>query len=406
VAEWPARFQARYGAFRTEVVHALERFSRCGHPQFGFARLVCQACRKELLLPFSCKRRNFCPSCTTRKSVEWAIWLREHVLAPVPHRMLVATIPKRLRAFFRYDLRLLPVLARALADAVALMVRAVRQDLRPALVLCVQTFGDQAQFHPHLHGLLADCAFDPTGRPVSLSLAGKREQAILCDLFRDKLLRALKRKGLLRDAQVRNLLAWPHSGFSLHLGAAIAPGDAQGIERVARHCTRAPVSLERLTFNEKTGYVVYRSKFNPRTNSNFVAEDATAFLAELCSHIPPPYLHLVRYFGRYSASARRALQAPEPDALAATPLPKPCARRRTWAKLIAHLYLDDPLRCSCGGTLRVVAFIRNRQVIDRIMGHLGISPLPGPDPPDTPSMAEPTYVPAYEEEWMGSDPPE
>ena len=36
---------------------------QCGILAHGFLRLGCDTCQKELLLPFSCKRRGFCPSC-------------------------------------------------------------------------------------------------------------------------------------------------------------------------------------------------------------------------------------------------------------------------------------------------------------------------------------------------------
>ncbi|NLI59279.1 MAG: IS91 family transposase, partial [Clostridium sp.] len=35
----------------------------CGNLHLGFARVKCEDCNKEYLLPFSCKRRAFCPSC-------------------------------------------------------------------------------------------------------------------------------------------------------------------------------------------------------------------------------------------------------------------------------------------------------------------------------------------------------
>jgi len=39
---------------------------QCGILAHGFLRLGCDTCYKELLLPFSCQRRGFCPACTVR----------------------------------------------------------------------------------------------------------------------------------------------------------------------------------------------------------------------------------------------------------------------------------------------------------------------------------------------------
>jgi hypothetical protein len=41
----------------------LDRFLDCGDLHKGFARVHCDACGHEYLLPFSCKTRCFCPSC-------------------------------------------------------------------------------------------------------------------------------------------------------------------------------------------------------------------------------------------------------------------------------------------------------------------------------------------------------
>ena len=46
-----------------------------------------------------------CPSCHARRLAEWSLWLAEHLLAPVVHRQVVLTVPKRLRAYFPYDRR-------------------------------------------------------------------------------------------------------------------------------------------------------------------------------------------------------------------------------------------------------------------------------------------------------------
>lgn len=42
-----------------------------------------------------------------------------------------------------------------------------------------------------------------------------------------------------------------------------------------------------------------------------------------------------------------------------------------WARLIRHVYEGDPLLCSCGQTMRVVAFITQAPVIRKILDHVG-----------------------------------
>jgi hypothetical protein len=47
------------------------------------------------------------------------------------------------------------------------------------------------------------------------------------------------------------------------------------------------------------------------------------------------------------------------------------ALRRSWAQLIKRIYEIDPLVCpSCGSEMKVIAFIIDHAVVDRILRHL------------------------------------
>ena len=47
--------------------------------------------------------------------------------------------------------------------------------------------------------------------------------------------------------------------------------------------------------------------------------------------------------------------------------------QRNWARLIQKTYEVDPLVCpKCRGTMRIISFIEDRQVIRAILEHLGI----------------------------------
>jgi len=44
-------------------------------------------------------------------------------------------------------------------------------------------------------------------------------------------------------------------------------------------------------------------------------------------------------------------------------------RRRSWARLLGRIYEVDPLRCLCGGELKIVSVITDPVVVDRILLH-------------------------------------
>ena len=94
------RFEPTHGPLRAVARRAVGRLLDCGLLEHGFARVRCPECRAEFLVAFRCKGRPFCPSCHARRLAEWSLWLDEQLLARVPHRQVVFTIPKRVRPFF------------------------------------------------------------------------------------------------------------------------------------------------------------------------------------------------------------------------------------------------------------------------------------------------------------------
>src|SRR6266571_3131374 len=72
-------------------------YLQCGILAHGFLRLGCDTCHHELLVPFSCKRRGFCPSCAGRRMTQMAAHLVEQVIPWVPTRQWVVSVPIPLR---------------------------------------------------------------------------------------------------------------------------------------------------------------------------------------------------------------------------------------------------------------------------------------------------------------------
>jgi len=83
------------------VADVVRDYLKCGDLREGFARVRCPNCRHEYLLAFSCRGRWFCPSCHTKKVVQFGELLRSSILYPVPHRQYVFTLPKILRSGVR-----------------------------------------------------------------------------------------------------------------------------------------------------------------------------------------------------------------------------------------------------------------------------------------------------------------
>jgi len=90
---WDDMYASRYGFWRTDIMTVIFKYLDCGDLHMGFARVRCEECGHEYLLAFSCKRRQFCPSCHQKRVIEYGEWLLTEVLKDVPHRQWVFSIP-------------------------------------------------------------------------------------------------------------------------------------------------------------------------------------------------------------------------------------------------------------------------------------------------------------------------
>ena len=242
------RFAREYGPWRPVVGQVADKFLACGVLEHGFARIRCDDCTHEYLLAFSCKCRYFCPSCHAKRLAIWEQWLDTTLLAPVPHRQVVLTIPKRLRAYCLYRRRLLGEIARVAAHTLTAAIRTLtgERDLAVGIVACLQTHGSRANWHPHLHLLVTDGGFRPDGTFVSWPA---HDTVRLTEAFRRAVLRLFVRVELFDEDQAAGMLTWPHSGFHVHTAVWIPEDDRAFAKRLARYCARNPVALERLTYD-------------------------------------------------------------------------------------------------------------------------------------------------------------
>jgi ribosomal protein S27E len=100
VAEELETFLAR----RREREHPVPRFVEkefrdyltCGILEHGFIRVRCDTCGHDRAVPYSCKKRGFCPSCGGRKMADTAAHLIDHVIPQVPVRQWVLSLPFKL----------------------------------------------------------------------------------------------------------------------------------------------------------------------------------------------------------------------------------------------------------------------------------------------------------------------
>ena len=385
-AVWEERFEKKFGFWRGFVDTVVARYLDCGVAEGGFARLRCDTCDLEKLLTLSCKQRGICPSCDAKRAAAFAALLKDELLENVGHCLWTFTIPKMLRPYFMRQRELLGDLVRLAYETIhELMSEAAGDDkARPGVVAVPQTFGSVCNAHPHAHCLASRGLWNEKGQwlPVPYIDTTAAEK-----LFAHKIMRLLKSKDLLSDERMELLLSFRNSGFSVDTSPTVWPQDTQGLERLCRYLLRCPVSLSRIHWTPGSKTLFYETKgshdepllCHPKGESLDIFE----FIARVLTQIPEPRKHGVHYFGAYASRSRvfrkkrgltlHSLGDNDNSKSKAEPELSPkkrAALRKSWAQLIKRVYQIDPLKCDCGGTLRVISFITEHKVIRKILDHL------------------------------------
>jgi Putative transposase len=205
------------------------------------------------------------------------------------------------------------------------------------------------------------------------------------------------------------------SGFSVHGNVAIPAHDRMRLERLARYAARPALSTERLS-ELPDGRLLYRLKRRWRNGTTEVVFERADFIAKLAALVPAPRAHLTRFHGILAPAAKwRSSIVPSPEvpfgtcphATAAT---KPRLQKESetdtlqvqssrqsknysWSALLKRVFEIDVLVCErCGGPVRVIAAIQERQTTEKILNYLGLPAKPPPTAPAHEHCSFPDYL--------------
>jgi hypothetical protein len=138
-------------------------YLRCGILAHGFLRLGCDTCKHELLVPFSCKRRGFCPSCAGRRMAQTAAHLVEQVIPWVPTRQWVVSVPVPLRYWMAASQELTAKVHTIIRSTIgqyyvnqAVQRGHARATVHPGSVTFLQRFGSALNVNLHFHGVFIE----------------------------------------------------------------------------------------------------------------------------------------------------------------------------------------------------------------------------------------------------------
>ena len=149
----------RLGKHRRRV---LERLAACGTAQMGLNVYTCPHCQHAHCAPRSCGDRH-CPACLAGKSHLWLEHQMESLL-PVAYYHCVFTLPAQLHGLVLRNQEALYKLLFESASATLLEFGRSRLGGDVGISAVLHTWGQQLDFHPHLHCIVSGGALSADGK--------------------------------------------------------------------------------------------------------------------------------------------------------------------------------------------------------------------------------------------------
>ena len=185
---------------RPIIDKVIDNFLLCKSFKLGYSLYECPICHEEKIVPHTCKTR-FCSSCGNKYNEDRAISIHSK-LFNWKHRHVVFTIPEELRGYFRNNRKLLNLLFNASSSTVKCWFKDKykKQNLIPAFISVLHTYGRPLNFNPHIHMILLDGGISKTNNNFigvnffSYSSFRKRWRKLILDLLENELGKSQFRK--------------------------------------------------------------------------------------------------------------------------------------------------------------------------------------------------------------------
>ena len=120
-----------------------------------------------------------------------------------------------------------------------------RQDVVPGMIAAIQTFGQLAQWHPHIHSLITCGACTPEGNFLELS---EFDMDSLLVAWQEAVFALYLKEDKIEPEVVENMRSWDGhrraamvDGFSVDQSVLLSAGDRLGIERLVQYMVRCPL---------------------------------------------------------------------------------------------------------------------------------------------------------------------
>lgn len=397
------------------VAEDLTRFVACGDIACGHATMYCPSCGFDHDIPFSCKRRGFCPWCLTRRMAESAQFIEDNVIGDTPIRHWIGCLPPPLRNKVGNNPKLASDILRVHIDAIFDLLRRQAAKVRdldgamvwPGSVTFIHRASANLAANFHFHILATDGVFvwispDSPAEFIAVPQPTAAEIEDVAWQICVGVCRVLERHGMWsglprRDADPERLIRGKVTiksrsqavaffavasdtegdrpvkrrgavAFDLCGDQHVRRGDRKKLRRLLRYVLAPPITNSQIQVLPD-GLISFTFKRPRRDGQMERTFSIFKFLDALVQLAPRPNVNLVRFHGAYAPNFKRRDQVvpyvpPKPESL--PPADAEAALDRfAWAMLMQRTYAVDIMRCPrCMGRLQLI-YLKCDQLIYR-----------------------------------------
>lgn len=356
---WGPGYRAAHeGRLSREQLRAMRAIETCRTAALGGHLYRCDACRREKVLPNSCRNRH-CPKCQRLDQHRW-LEARKAELLPTAYFHVVFTLPHELNPITVANPALVyELLFRSASEA--LLQAAANPKLLGAkigILAVLHTWAQTLTLHPHLHCIVPGGGLATGGEPRWI--ASRPEfllpVQVLARLFRGKFLAGLRQA--YRDGEITLGTSGCHladprrfatlvdslyrKGWVVYSKPPFA-GPETVLSYLARYTHRIAISDSRLLRLEGERVVFSYKDYSRGGRNREMTLEAHELIRRFLLHVLPPRFVRVRYYGLLAHRDRNDRLAHCRALLCGADPPPP--RQETWDETLLRLTGADPLRC-------------------------------------------------------------
>lgn len=347
----------------------------CKTGQLGSNLSTCTECGHYEFHHNSCRNRN-CPCC---QGISKELWIdaRKSELIDAPYFHVVFTLPAQLRPLIYANQSVLYTLMHQCSSRTLLEVASDKQYLgaTPGIIQVLHTFGQQLNYHPHIHCIVTGAGISPEKQLRKSSPKFLAPVQVLGKVFRGKFLDGLKKlyekENLVFSSsckELKNHYHWMTFCDSLYKITWVPytkrtfEGFGDAIDYLGRYTHRVAISNGRIT-NLTDTHVSFIAKDYETKTKNIVTISHVEFIRRFMMHILPSGFQKIRYYGflsnRYKSQNLKLLAK-----LTGKELFKSRFINKSISEIILALYKTDIKCCKACGTnsMRYIGksyFLRN-----------------------------------------------